>query len=154
MAEYVKPVVFKVNNELYGVDINSVQSIEKQIQVVSVPNAVSYIRGIINLRGEVIPVYSFKRKFNQDDSKFTGNAIIINVGSVKIAIDVDEVMEISDIDTENIMEMPRIVRNKETIYMDKVANVNGKLIILINVNILLSREEKENLKSMVENLKD
>ena len=63
-------------------------------------------------------------------------------------------MEISDIDTDNIMEMPRIVRNKETIYMDKVANVNGKLIILINVNILLSREEKENLKSMVENLKD
>ena len=146
MAEYVKPVVFKVNNELYGVDINSVQSIEKQIQVVSVPNAVSYIRGIINLRGEVIPVYSFKRKFKQDDSKFTGNAIIINVGSVKIALEVDEVMEISDIDTENIMEMPRIVRNKETIYMDKVANVNGKLIILINVNILLSREEKENLK--------
>ena len=154
MAEYVKPVVFKVNNELYGVDINSVQSIEKQVQVVSVPNAVSYIRGIINLRGEVIPVYSFKRKFKQDDSKFTGNAIIINVGSVKIALEVDEVMEISDIDTENIMEMPRIVRNKETIYMDKVANVNGKLIILINVNILLSREEKENLKSMVENLKD
>ena len=48
MAEYVKPVVFKVNNELYGVDINSVQSIEKQIQVVSVPNAVSYIR--VNLQ--------------------------------------------------------------------------------------------------------
>ena len=47
MAEYVKPVVFKVNNELYGVDINSVQSIEKQIQVVSVPNAVSYIRELL-----------------------------------------------------------------------------------------------------------
>ena len=63
-------------------------------------------------------------------------------------------MEISDIDTDNITPMPLIIRNKETIYMDKVANVNGKLIILINVNILLSREEKENLKSMVENLKD
>ena len=69
-------------------------------------------------------------------------------------LEVDEVMEISDIDTDNITPMPLIIRNKETIYMDKVANVNGKLIILINVNILLSREEKENLKSMVENLKD
>lgn len=154
MAEYIKPVVFRLNNELYGVDINVVQSIEKQIQVVSVPNAVSYVKGIINLRGEVIPVYSFKRKFKQREDSITDNAIIININGDKLALEVDEVMEISDIDTANIMEMPPIIRNPETIYMDRVANVNGKLIILINVNILLSREEKENLKSMVENLKD
>lgn len=154
MAEYMKPVVFRLNEQLYGVDINCVQSIEKQIQVVSVPNSVSYVKGIINLRGEVIPVYSFKRKFNQKEEKTTDNAIIINISGVKLALEVDEVMEISDIDMTNVMEMPSIVRNQETIYMDRVINVNGKLIILINVNILLSREEKDSLKSMVEKLKD
>lgn len=154
MAEYMKPVVFRLNEQLYGVDINCVQSIEKQIQVVSVPNSVSYVKGIINLRGEVIPVYSFKRKFNQKEEKTTDNAIIINISGVKLALEVDEVMEISDINMTNVMEMPSIVRNQETIYMDRVINVNGKLIILINVNILLSREEKDNLKSMVEQLKD
>lgn len=154
MAEYMKPVVFRLNEQLYGVDINCVQSIEKQIQVVSVPNSVSYVKGIINLRGEVIPVYSFKRKFNQKEEKTTDNAIIINISGVKLALEVDEVMEISDINMTNVMEMPSIVRNQETIYMDRVINVNGKLIILINVNILLSREEKDSLKSMVEQLKD
>ncbi len=52
-----------------------------------------------------------------------------------------------------IIQIYLVLLEIETIYMDRVANVNGKLIILINVNILLSREEKENLKSMVENLK-
>ena len=63
MADYIKPVVFKVGELLYGVDINLVQSIEKQVKVVPVPNATDYIKGIVNLRNEVIPLYSLKRKF-------------------------------------------------------------------------------------------
>ena len=56
MSDYIKPVVFKVGNEMYGVDINLVQSIEREIQVVPVPNSMPYIKGIVNLRSEVIPV--------------------------------------------------------------------------------------------------
>ena len=50
MSDYIKPVVFKVGNEMYGVDINLVQSIEREIQVVPVPNSMPYIKGIVNLR--------------------------------------------------------------------------------------------------------
>jgi len=154
MAEYIKPVVFKINGELYGVDINLVQSIEKQIHVVPVPNAQTYIKGIVNLRGEVIPVYSLKRKFNLQERACTENSIIVDVGDMKLALEVDEVMEIGDIDTANIVKMPTIIKNEETAYMDRVANVNGQLIILMNINRLLSREETESLKSMVDNLKN
>ena len=60
MASYVKPVVFKLGEEYYGVDINAVRGIEKEISIVPVPNSVAYIKGIINLRGEVIPVLNLK----------------------------------------------------------------------------------------------
>ena len=66
MADF-KPVVFKLENELYGLDINKVQGIEKEQQVVHVPNTASYIKGIMNLRGEVIPVYSLRKKFGMSD---------------------------------------------------------------------------------------
>ena len=62
MADYMKPVIFKLNDEMFGVDINKVQGIEKQINIVPVHNSTSYIDGIINLRGEVVTVYDLKKK--------------------------------------------------------------------------------------------
>ena len=56
MADYIRPVVFRLGDQEFGVDINLVQSIEKQVNVVPVPNSMKYISGIVNLRGEVIPV--------------------------------------------------------------------------------------------------
>ena len=62
MVEF-KPVVFKLDKELYGLDINRVRGIEKDQEVVRVPNTASYIKGIMNLRCDVIPVYSLRKKF-------------------------------------------------------------------------------------------
>ena len=94
MSDYIKPVVFKVGNEMYGVDINLVQSIEREIQVVPVPNSMPYIKGIVNLRSEVIPVYSLKKKFGLVDNGVSENTIIIDTKNVKLALEVDEVVEI------------------------------------------------------------
>lgn len=95
MSDYIKPVVFKVGNEMYGVDINLVQSIEREIQVVPVPNSMPYIKGIVNLRSEVIPVYSLKKKFGLVDNGVSENTIIIDTKNVKLALEVDEVVEIA-----------------------------------------------------------
>ena len=118
MADYIKPVVFKVGELLYGVDINLVQSIEKQVKVVPVPNATDYIKGIVNLRNEVIPLYSLKRKFKMKDEGYTGCSIIVNTGEVKLALEVDDVIEIGDIKPENIMKMPSIIKNDNTRFME------------------------------------
>ena len=61
--EEMKPVVFKLDSENYGVDIGRVLGIEREQQIVRVPNTVSYIKGIMNLRGEIIPVYDLRKKF-------------------------------------------------------------------------------------------
>lgn len=152
MADYIKPVVFKIEGQLFGVDINVVQSIEKQISIVPVPNATAYIKGIVNLRGEVIPVYSLKRKFNMKDETFTDGSIIIDTGDVKLALEVDEVMEIGDIDSEDIVNMPSIINNDDTRFMDRVAHVGKDLIILLDVEKLLTDQEAESIKKMTEDM--
>ena len=152
MADYIKPVVFKIEGQLFGVDINVVQSIEKQISIVPVPNSTAYIKGIVNLRGEVIPVYSLKRKFNMKDETFTDGSIIIDTGAVKLALEVDEVMEIGDIDSEDIVNMPSIINNDDTRFMDRVAHVGKDLIILLDVEKLLTDQEAESIKKMTEDM--
>jgi len=151
MANYFKPVIFKLGSESYGIDINLVSSIEKQVDVVSVPNTLSYIKGIINLRNEVIPVISLKKKFNMKDSDVLGeNVIIVKLPNITIAIEVDSVEEIHNIDESEIVDMPTIVKTGELKYFDKVVNVNGKLVVLINVNYLLSESEQTSIASLTE----
>ena len=152
MADYIKPVVFKVGELLYGVDINLVQSIEKQVSVVPVPNATDYIKGIVNLRNEVIPLYSLKRKFKMKDEGYTGCSIIVNTGDVKLALEVDDVIEIGDINPENIMKMPSIIKNDSTRFMDRVAHIGKDLVVLMDVCQMLSDDEVDNLKNMTEEL--
>lgn len=153
MSDYIKPVVFKVGNEMYGVDINLVQSIEREIQVVPVPNSMPYIKGIVNLWSEVIPVYSLKKKFGLVDNGVSENTIIIDTKNVKLALEVDEVVEIGDIEPENIVPMPEIALNAQTQYMPRVAHVDGNLIILLDVTELLSEEEEAVVKQMAEDMK-
>ena len=153
MSDYMKPVVFKVGNQMYGIDINLVQSIERQIQVVPVPNAMPYLQGIVNMRGEVIPVYSLKKKFGLSDSDICDSMIIIDTTDVKLALEVDEVVEIGGILPENVSPMPQIALNKDTRYMPRVAVIEGELVILLDVTELLSEEETEAVKKIAEDMK-
>ena len=151
MANYFKPVIFKLGSESYGIDINLVSSIEKQVNVVSVPNTLPYIKGIIKLRNEVIPVINLKKKFNMKDADVPGeNAIIVKLSNVTIAIEVDSVEEIHNIDESEIVDMPTIVKTGDLKYFDKVVNVNGKLVVLINANYLLSKSEQTSVASLTE----
>ena len=148
MANYVKPVVFLLGKEMYGVDINLVQSIEKDLNVVPVPNSQSYIKGIVNMRNEVIPVYSLARKFGKEQEATAESTIIISSGGLKLALEVDEVLEI------NILPMPSMLVKADTQYLDRVANVDGKLILLLDVEKLLSDDEAEDVKKITEELQN
>ena len=151
MASYFKPVIFKLGNESYGIDINLVSSIEKQVNVVSVPNTLQYIKGIIKLRNEIIPVINLRKKFNMKDSDVPGeNVIIIKLPNITIAVEVDSVEEIHNIEESEIVNMPAIVKTADLRYFDKVVSVNGKLVVLINANYLLDENEQTSVASLTE----
>ena len=152
MADYIKPVIFRLGNQQFGVDINLVQSIEREINIVRVPNAMKYISGI------VIPAFSLRKKFGTDDNVGVigeDSTVIVNIpGVVKLALEVDEVLEIGDIDAQSIVQMPALAKTVDTEYLDRVANVNGQLVILLDVEKLLTQSEAESVKKFTEDMND
>lgn len=155
MANYTKPVIFKLGNEEYGIDINLVNGIEWYQQIIPVPNTKSYIIGLMNLRGEVVPVYSLRRKFNMScATQGQMNMIIVKIRGMMVAFDVDSVSDIHDLSGANITELPAIVRTEDTQYFDRVARYEKRLIMLLDVEKLLSDEELEEARNITERMKD
>ncbi len=153
MTEF-KPVVFKVGNEYYGVDINLVRGIEKMIQVVSIPNSNPNFKGIINLRGDVIPVYSLREKFNLEpmNESEENQFIIVKVDDMLLALEVDKVDEIQNISEEMIFDVPIIIKSKETKYAEKIISGNGRIVIIIDIYNLMSDMEMQELSEMVQEM--
>ena len=149
----MKQVIFTLGKEEYGLDIMLVNAIQKYTDIVPIPNAPSYVRGIINLRGDVIPVYSLRRKFGLGDKEIDENSklIITKSDNILLAYEVDEVKEIMEIEAVNISETPVIVKNNDTAYIKCVANINGRMILLLDHDGLLSSKEKENIENLMSN---
>ena len=146
-----KQVIFALGNEEYGLDIMLVNAIEKYTDMVKIPNAPSYISGIINLRGDVIPVFSLRSKFGLPDKEKDGDSKLIVTKSkgILLAYEVDVVKEIIEIPSENLIETPVIVKNKNTGYIKCVANINGRMILLLDHDGIISAKEKESIESLM-----
>lgn len=146
-----KQVIFSVGDEEYGLDIMLVNAIEKYINIVHVPNSPECIKGMINLRGDVIPVYSLRKKFGLPEIQATDNTKLIVTKSkgILLAYEVDEVKEIVEISASQQSETPVIVRSDDTAYMGAVANLSGRMIILLNHDGIITNAEKNSIEDMV-----
>lgn len=151
-GKQTKQVIFKLGNEEYGLDIMLVNAIEKYMDLVRIPNAPSYIRGIINLRGEVIPVYSLRKKFglSEKDADSNTKLIVTKSQGLLMAYEVDEVKEILEIPSANISETPVIVKSDDTAYIQSVANINGRMLILLDHNGIISTSEKKHIEKLIQ----
>ena len=147
----MQQVIFKVGEGEYGLDVSQVNAIETLSSVVPVPNAASHILGIMNLRGEVLPVYSLRIKFGLPEAATDEQTkIIVTVSNgVKVAYKVDAVKEIIECTQETLEEFPSIVRTADTAYVDSVVNHQGRLILLLNHDRMLKDEEARNLADLV-----
>lgn len=145
------PVVFTVGNQEYGVDIGLVRGIERVQEIVRVPNSNPDIKGIINLRGDIIPIYSLRHHFKMDEIQQTEESkfIVVNTHGLNIALEVENVEEIHRVEDDMLHEIPTIVKSEDTKYIDKVLNVNGRLILVLNIENLLTPEEAESVQKMV-----
>jgi purine-binding chemotaxis protein CheW len=152
--EDIKPIIFKLNKEDYGIDISLVNAIEPSQETVRIPNAPNHIKGIINLRGEIIPVFSLRSKFNMIEAveENTERKIIVtNIKGMPIALEVDMVSEIQTIDKTNITDVPEIVKSYDTLYIKSIAKVDKNIVIILNTEKLMSDEEQENITQFMIN---
>ncbi len=146
-----KQAVFTLGDREYGLDIMEVNIIEKFMNIEAVASFSNNLKGIIKLRGDILPVYSLRRKFGlediepSDDTRF----IITSSNGIQIAYEVDKMSEIVPFDDEQIFEVPSIVKSKDTSYMKFVANIDDRLIVILNQDGILSEEEQNKIKAVI-----
>jgi len=135
-------IVFKVGDERYGLDVQWVNGIESLPNIVTVPNAPECIRGLINMRGQVLPVFSFRSLFGMPiiDRTEETKIIITSCHGTELAFEVDSVLEIAEFSETEIVEAPPIIKGASTAYVDKIVCRDTKLTILINRDGIMDDE--------------
>lgn len=148
-----KQIIFCIGDGVYGIDVSKVMGIEKDIPVIMIPNAPACVKGMINLRGDVIPVFSLREKFHMptEVKLDTKELVIAKSRGVVIAIEVDLVKEIAELDDSKIGPAPTIIKGEGTEYIDSVAQVDDGLVIILDLDGLLDNEQANHLQTIVEN---
>lgn len=126
-------IVVKLDNEQYGIDISFIDNIVRMQQITRVPKAQSYFAGVINLRGEIIPVMSLRTKFGLPEKEYTNATRIIIVkpeSNAKIGVLVDEVREVVALEEDNI---EKAVYEEQGSNLLGVGKYNDTLISLLNI---------------------
>lgn len=142
-------VIFKLEEEMYGIDINQVLRIEKMMPLTRVPNAPSFVMGVCNLRGSVIPVIDLKKRLSLP-SKLVENAkvIIVNVGKQTAGMTIDSSVDVTMLETEEIEPSPTLVTGIDSQYIYGVAKLSNRLLVILDMDRVLSVDQLEALDRM------
>ena len=149
--ELIQLVSFKLDSEEYGIEVLKVREIIRMIPITHMPNSPSYVEGIINLRGKIIPVVSMRRKFglmDQENSTQT-RIVVMDISGELMGFIVDSVSEVIRISSSEIQPPPNVVSggfDQECI--TGVFNQADRLLVLLDLEQLFSHEEKSFLMSV------
>jgi purine-binding chemotaxis protein CheW len=140
-------VGFMLGEEEYGVDILSVNEILKMTKITRVPKSSEFVKGVINLRGNVVPILNIRKKFKGEEKVVDDSTriIILTVNSNRFGIIVDNVTEVIRISEEDIEE-PNLIDSVDKKYVNGVGKYNGRLLILLKLDQVLSIVDSEEIK--------
>lgn len=149
-GELIQVVSFHLGNEEYGVDISQVQEIIRMVEITHVPRAPHFMEGVINLRGQLIPIIDLRTRFSMERSEHTKSTriIVTEIGSKRVGIVVDSVSEVLNIPIEQVEGAPDMIAGVGTEYIQGVGKVNERLIILLDLTMVITGEEKSELNSL------
>ncbi len=142
-----KYLTFMLADEEYGIGILTVREIIGMMPITSVPQTPSFVKGVINLRGKVIPVVDLRLKFGINATDYTERTCIIVVeipnetGTFQIGIIVDAVSEVLNIKSEDVEETPSFGSSLNTSYILGMAKIEGGVKILLDIDQVLTGEE-------------
>ncbi len=132
-------VTFRVGSEDYGIHIMRVQEIIRVIDAVKVPKAPSYVDGVVNLRGKIIPIINLHKRMGKSITAYTeaSRIIIVDVGGRQAGMVVDLVIDVIMVNREYIEPCPSIDSSKRSDYITGVGKQNDRLITVLNLDNLL-----------------
>ena len=143
-------VTFKLENETYGVNVMQVQEVLRYTEIAPVPGAPDYVLGIINLRGNVVTVIDTRLKFGLMPAEITDNSRIIIIEAEKqvVGILVDSVAEVVYLKASEIDDAPSVGTEESARFIQGVSNRKDDLLILVDLNKLLSDNEWDELSQL------
>lgn len=144
-------VTFHLGEELYGVNIMDVKEIVRLQNVRVIPNAPYYVEGIINLRGEIIPIIDLHKRFKiqastrSEDIEMEGGFIILNIDGSKIGIIIDKVERVVTVKGEDVKDPPQMLSGIGTEYIEGVVREDSGYLIMLNTRKLFNAKELQKI---------
>ncbi len=137
-----KFLTFSLNSEVYGIEILKTREIIGVMDITTVPQTPDYMKGVINLRGKVIPVVDLRLKFSMPEEKYTQETcvIVVEANNSQVGIIVDSVSEVLNINSEEIEGTPSFGQGIDTNFIMGLGKVKEKIIILLDIGQILSAE--------------
>jgi purine-binding chemotaxis protein CheW len=149
----VESISFSIGEEQYGVDIMAVREIKGWSEITHLPKQPDYVRGVLNLRGLMVPIIDLRCRFGQGKTEATPLhiVIIVQVESRLIGLLADRVLDILSFEASRIQPVPQIARASQVDFLSGLVTIDGTMIALIDLGNLLtvqSRSEDANPESM------
>ena len=143
-------VTFKLDNETYGINVMRVQEVLRYTEIAPVPGAPSYVVGIINLRGNGVTVIDTRQRFGLHSGEISDNTriVIIEADKQVVGIMVDSVAEVVYLRQSEIETAPNVGNEESAKFIQGVCNKNNELLILVELDKMMSEEEWSELESI------
>ena len=145
-------VGFDIANEQFGVDILMVQEIIRSAKVTAVPNSPEFVEGVINLRGNIIPVVDLRKRlylYNEEAEGKRSWVLILNIGDRVVGFIVDEVTHVIKLPEDNVQPPPDIViSGLESQYIQGVCELDNTLLVILNFSRVLFSDEYNMLRDL------
>lgn len=147
MSQTQQYVIFKLEGESYGIPIEYVKTIEKMTEMTRVPNAPDYLEGVINLRGEVVPIINMRKRFDLselDEAEDT-RTIILELEEISVGMIVDSSSEVLSIDNSAIDQTISLDAAVQDEHIRGIGKIDERMIILLNLYKVLQIQDSETL---------
>lgn len=147
-----KYLIFRLANEEYGIDILKVQEIRGCDRVTRIPNVPEFITGVTNLRGVIVPIVDLRVRFDLAIETDNASAVVIvlNLKDRVLGIMVDGVADVLSLDESQIRPTPDISSVMASSYLEGIGVMDKRMVILVNIEMLLSREEMQVVGSLAD----
>ena len=135
-------LTFTLQGEEYGIEILRVQEIKGFSKIRPIPNAPSYVKGVLNLRGTVVPVLDLRARFGMAEADYNQFTVIIvvSVGSKVVGLVVDAVSDVLNITKDQVEETPEIAGDMDSSFFHGMGKVGEKLVLLLDIDRLIGGE--------------
>ena len=147
-------VTFQLSEEMYGIDIMEVKEIVTLQEIRTIPNAPSFVEGLYNLRGEIIPIINLHKRFHLrraqlgDDETLLSGFIILDVGGMKLGVIIDKVERVISIDYKDIQPPPQMIAGIGAEYIQGVVNQKNGYLIILDIRKLFNAKELQKIEEI------